>query len=79
MLVYVKSQRTMQLPLDVQSYALVNEEVPNHPTSDQWFGESQFEAYRMLGFSTCSKGMDKISSAVRGSGASGGDALSQTS
>jgi predicted acylesterase/phospholipase RssA len=36
-------------PADVRQYALENSQFPQHPTADQWFGESQFESYRKLG------------------------------
>jgi hypothetical protein len=36
-------------PYDVYSYSRASTEFPHEPTSDQWFRESQFEAYRMLG------------------------------
>jgi hypothetical protein len=34
---------------DIRSYAEANPTFPDEPTSEQWFGESQFEAYRALG------------------------------
>ncbi len=36
-------------PYDVYSYSRASTEFPHEPTTDQWFRESQFEAYRMLG------------------------------
>lgn len=51
-LIYIKSS----LPLsakkeaaDILYYASTHEEFPHEPTSDQWFSEEQFEAYRKLG------------------------------
>ena len=34
---------------DVQHYAAKNEDFPQEPTSNQFYGESQFESYRQLG------------------------------
>jgi hypothetical protein len=36
-------------PADIVSYARSSPKFPHEPTSDQWFNESQFEAYRELG------------------------------
>lgn len=36
-------------PIHVRSYASANKTFPHESTSDQWFTESQFEAYRALG------------------------------
>ena len=37
-------------PRDVSNYAARNKLFPQQPTSDQFFGESQFESYRQLGY-----------------------------
>lgn len=37
------------VPYDVVSYARHSELFPHEPTADQWFDESQFESYRVLG------------------------------
>jgi hypothetical protein len=34
---------------DIRSYAEANPTFPDESTSEQWFGESQFESYRALG------------------------------
>jgi len=34
----------------LRGYALANPDFPHQPTADQWFTESQFESYRVLGF-----------------------------
>jgi len=34
----------------IRAYAKTHEDFPHESTSDQWFTESQFEAYRALGF-----------------------------
>lgn len=36
-------------PRDIYHYALSNENFPHESTGDQFFGEAQFESYRMLG------------------------------
>ncbi|MGH7232206.1 MAG: hypothetical protein ACREJU_12720, partial [Nitrospiraceae bacterium] len=36
-------------PIDVFNYAQTNPAFPHESTGDQWFSESQFESYRMLG------------------------------
>jgi predicted acylesterase/phospholipase RssA len=48
-LVYLKSSLTGDEPTDVLRYAAQNPEFPHQPTANQWFNESQFESYRMLG------------------------------
>jgi hypothetical protein len=35
--------------VDVANYAAVHPEFPHETTVNQWFGEAQFESYRMLG------------------------------
>ena len=37
--------------IDIRQYAESHPEFPHEPTSDQFFDENQFEAYRHLGFS----------------------------
>ena len=49
-LVYLKSSLTGDEPTDVLRYAAANPEFPHQSTGDQWFDESQFESYRVLGF-----------------------------
>jgi hypothetical protein len=34
---------------DVRQYAIENQNFPQQPTTNQWFGEAQFESYRQLG------------------------------
>jgi hypothetical protein len=48
-LVYLKASLTGDEPEDVLNYAAINPLFPHEPTTDQWFGESQFESYRKLG------------------------------
>ena len=48
-LLYVKSSLTEKDPADVLSYKRTHGAFPHQSTADQWFDESQFESYRMLG------------------------------
>jgi hypothetical protein len=49
-LVYLKSSLTGDEPTDALRYATANPEFPHQTTGDQWFDESQFESYRVLGY-----------------------------
>jgi hypothetical protein len=48
-LLYIKPSLTGSEPGDVLQYRAAHAEFPHESTSDQWFGESQFESYRKLG------------------------------
>jgi hypothetical protein len=48
-LLYIKSSLTDKDPLDVLAYKRTHGAFPDQSTADQWFDESQFESYRMLG------------------------------
>ncbi len=48
-LIYLKPSITGDEPHDVLEYGLRVPEFPHESTADQWFNESQFEAYRRLG------------------------------
>jgi hypothetical protein len=48
-LIYLKPAVYWSEPMDVYNYGRENIEFPHEPTSDQFFSESQFESYRMLG------------------------------
>jgi hypothetical protein len=48
-LLYIKPSITGSEPGDVLQYGTAHAEFPHESTSDQWFGESQFESYRKLG------------------------------
>ena len=48
-LLYIKPTITGSEPGDVLQYRAAHAEFPHESTSDQWFGESQFESYRKLG------------------------------
>jgi hypothetical protein len=49
-LLYLKSSLTGDEPTDALRYAAANPEFPHQSTADQWFDESQFESYRVLGY-----------------------------
>lgn len=38
------------MPADIRAYGEKNLKFPHQSTANQWFGESQFESYRKLGF-----------------------------
>lgn len=46
----LKTTMTKNLPADLYSYKAQNNDFPDQPTSDQFFDEKQFEAYRELGY-----------------------------
>jgi hypothetical protein len=48
-IVYMKSTLTGTEPADLLSYKLEHPAFPHDSTGDQWFSESQFESYRVLG------------------------------
>jgi hypothetical protein len=52
LLIYVKPTlrgRGAQVPYDIYSYSRESDAFPHESTADQWFSESQFESYRVLG------------------------------
>src|SRR6266480_1484697 len=54
-LVYIKPACYGDEPRDIYEYFKRNETFPHESTSDQFFSESQFESYRMLGVYTMEK------------------------
>lgn len=50
LLIYIKTTLIRDLPADIYGYKLSHDSFPDEPTSDQFFNEKQFEAYRELGF-----------------------------
>lgn len=50
--IYIKSSFFRELSADLYGYRKNQPEFPNEPTSDQFFDEKQFEAYRELGYQT---------------------------
>ena len=49
LILYIKPVLQPGLPTDVRHYAKTNDSFPHESTGDQFFSESQFEAYRALG------------------------------
>jgi hypothetical protein len=49
-LVYLKPAIAGDEPVDVANYGRAHPDFPHESTMDQWFDESQFEAYRALGW-----------------------------
>ena len=49
-LVYLKLAMIEDMSTDVFSYKGLNPDFPHQSTSDQFFDEKQFEAYRELGY-----------------------------
>ncbi len=49
-LVYIKTTLTRDLPRDVYGYKAAYPTFPDQTTADQFFDETQFEAYRELGY-----------------------------
>lgn len=60
MLIYLKASTSGDEPADVLNYAEDHPEFPHESTGDQWFDESQFESYRMLGYHVCRELFDAI-------------------
>jgi hypothetical protein len=50
LLFYLKTTLTQGLPADVYGYKSANPTFPDQSTGDQFFDETQFEAYRELGY-----------------------------
>lgn len=48
-LIYLKPGFLQEMPTDVRAYAAEHKTFPHESTLDQWFTESQFDSYRMLG------------------------------
>ena len=48
-LIYLKPAISGDEPCDVFNYARTSTDFPHETTADQWFSESQFESYRVLG------------------------------
>ena len=49
-MIYIKTTVIKDLPEDIYSYRRTNPSFPDQTTADQFFDESQFEAYRELGY-----------------------------
>lgn len=66
-LVYIKSSLTGDESMDIKSYKTQNESFPHQTTLDQLFDESQFEAYRTLGYHVINKIFGSVSQETRNS------------
>jgi len=62
-LLYLKATLSGDEPVDVANYAAAHPDFPHESTANQWFGESQFESYRVLGVHT----IDSIAKTYDGS------------
>lgn len=49
-IIYFKASLNGDEPADVKNYRTMHGSFPHESTIDQWFSESQFEAYRQLGY-----------------------------
>ncbi len=49
-IIYLKPSLCGDEPTDVRNYASSHRSFPHESTADQWFSESQFESYRVLGY-----------------------------
>ncbi|HKQ53257.1 MAG TPA: hypothetical protein VJT74_12865, partial [Pyrinomonadaceae bacterium] len=63
-IIYFKPKVSEIATADVRQYAIENKHFPHQSTTNQWFGEAQFESYRRLG-QTCAekafRGLDATS------------------
>ena len=64
-LIYIKAVMTRELPTDLYGYSGAHEEFPHQPITDQMFDESQFEAYRELGFQVAGKMSEELSHQIK--------------
>ena len=66
LLVMLKTTLTRDLPVEVLAYKAANPDFPDQTTADQFFDESQFEAYRLLGVAAATSMMnnDQVQKAV---------------
>ena len=53
-IIYIKPTVIPGVTADVRQYSIENTFFPQQPTTNQWFGEAQFESYRRLG-QTCAR------------------------
>jgi hypothetical protein len=60
-LLYLKPALYGDEPIDIGNYAATSETFPHETTADQWFTESQFESYRMLGMYTVEETVSALS------------------
>jgi hypothetical protein len=58
LLLFFKSGLHGTEPMDVLSYAMTHPTFPHETTANQFFTESQFESYRMLGFEIVGRALE---------------------
>lgn len=66
-LVYIRALLAKTVPEDLRSYAGKDKKFPNHPTSDQFFDEERFEAYRALGQHLTRQALDCGAASIKAS------------
>ncbi|MCE7912072.1 MAG: hypothetical protein DCC43_07955 [Candidatus Brocadia sp.] len=66
-LVYIKSSLTGNESLEIKSYKMQNKSFPHQTTLNQMFDESQFEAYRTLGYHIINEVFGRVSQETRDS------------
>jgi len=74
-LLYFKSGLHGTEPMDVLSYAMSHPTFPHETTSNQFFTESQFESYRMLGYEIVSRALESGGCAPLGPAVPAGGAV----
>jgi len=61
-LIYIKASVTGNEPADITGFRKEHSSFPHQSTADQWFTESQFSSYRVLGKHIVSKALDACGS-----------------
>jgi hypothetical protein len=61
-IVYIKSAVIRENSAFVRDFDRQNAAFPHEPTTNQWFSESEFEAYRLLGIESARKMLDAMTS-----------------
>ncbi len=60
-IVWIKNTMTGTEPVDLKNFRAMNGLFPFDPTMNQFYGESRFESYRMLGFHSVFKILENVS------------------
>lgn len=60
-IVWIKNTMTGTESADLKNFRAMNDKFPYDPTSNQFYGESRFESYRMLGFHSVFKMLENVS------------------
>jgi hypothetical protein len=64
-LLYLKPAFYGDEPIDIMNYAKASATFPHETTADQWFSESQFESYRMLGAYSIAEAISEVCQATQ--------------